>query len=939
MRRPLLLLTFLAISLSSWAQYDLNMTMPMDPRLKMGRLPNGLTYFIQHNEEPKDRADFYIIYNVGALQEEENQNGLAHFLEHMAFNGSLNFPGGNSERTSIVKTLERHGVAFGRNINAYTSTDRTVYYLNDVATGDSALIDTCLLVLHDWAHYLSLEEDEIDNERGVISEEWRTRNNSASRMRKQWYPMMFGDSKLTTHDVIGSYEIINNFKYDELRDFYYKWYRTDQQAIAVVGDIDVQDIEKRIVGMFSGIPAVENPTPKEKLVFPVYDEPAYALATDKEQKGNSIEVLSVLEKTDDKTIGGKRTQVLRAFYGQAMSNRLNDMVSDGDPDLIGGGSRFSDFLPGYEIFNISCSPLPGHDLKAFEKVYTEVIRAKRYGFTQDEFNRIRLDLMSALDNAYKQKDKTQNKTISGNIVTHFTQGKVLVSMDDLYPIMRFILDSITLEDVNALASQTPVLRNVRIVVMAKDEEGYAYPGREDLLSIMSKVDADAGIKPLVEKKTSGTLVGDIVPGRIVRESKLPFFNAKKWTLSNGATVVFARADYDKDVVSLTASSQGGASVLPVEMLIPGSCVSQAAMTCGVGRFSASELKKALAGKQASVSLNVKENCETVTGSSTIKDFETMMQIAYLRFAEPRFDSVQFYGGLDKVVSLLRMMEGTPETVSGDSLSTILANNSKRFVSIKADKLLSVKLSDVETVYRDRFGSAGDFTFFIVGDIEEDTAREMSAKYIGAIPSDSRKEKCVNHHESLPKGHLAKEIVIPYTTPKASVNLVYKAVTKVDPKSRIKMSILKSVLDLRFTSNIREKEGGTYGVRASMAPQRLPENALTYKIQFDTQIEKAEHLRDLVLAEIESVCTDGITETELENVRKNLLKNREQAKAKNAFIINGLTEYVLYGEDNISEKGYEDILGSIKPRDIRKFAASYFRKADLVDVIFANEFNN
>lgn len=939
MRKALLCLSALALCLSAWAQYDLHQPMPMDPALRIGKLPNGLTYYIQHNEEPKERADFYIIYSVGALQEEENQNGLAHFLEHMAFNGSKNFPGGNSESTSIVKTLERHGVAFGRNINAYTSLDRTVYYLNDVSTKDSALIDTCLLVLHDWAHYLSLEGDEIDNERGVISEEWRTRNGSSARMRKQWYPMMFGDSKLTTHDVIGSYEIINNFRYDELRDFYYQWYRTDQQAVAIVGDIDVNDVENRVKGMFSEIPAVENPTPKEKLILPVYTEPQYALATDKEQKSNSIEVMSVFDKHEDWTVGSKRKQVLRAIYGQALNNRISDMVADGDPDIISGGARFADLVADYEAYNISCAPNPGHDLVAFEKVYTEVIRAKRFGFHESEVNRIKLDLISALDNQYKQKDKKPNKTICSSIIENFTKGKTITAMEDFYPIMKFIVGNISLKDVNELAAQTPVTENLRIVIMAKDEEGYKYPGKDEILNIMAKVDADRSIKPFVDKKTSDTLVDDIKGGSVIKEKKLPFFDAKKWTLSNGATVVYAHADHDKDKVSLTGNSFGGASLCPVEMLIPASCISQVAGTCGIGRFSSSDLKKALAGKQASVKISVKDEMETVEGSSTVKDFETMMQIAYLRFAEPRFDSLQFYSGMDKVASFLKMVEGTPDMVSSDSLSRIMANNSKRYVDLKSDKMMAVKLSDVEKAYRERFGSASDFTFFIVGDIDEETARTMSEKYIGSIPSDFSKEKFINHHESFPKGHLAKEIVIPYATPKASVNLVYNAKTKVSPKSRIKMSILKSVLDMRFTSNIREKEGGTYGVKAGMSPKRLPENTLTYKIQFDTQIEKAEHLRDLVLAEIESICTDGITDSELENVRKNLLKIREESKAKNDFVINGLTNYVIYGEDNISEKGYEDILKAIKPRDIKAFAASYFKKADLVDVIFANEFND
>lgn len=928
----------LLLSVQAFAQYDMNMPLPMDPDLKIGRLENGLTYFIQHNEEPKDRADFYIIYSVGALQENESQNGLAHFLEHMAFNGSKNFPGGNEKSTSIVKTLERHGVAFGRNINAYTAVDRTVYHIDDVVSTDEALVDTCLLVLHDWCHYLTLDPEEIDSERGVISEEWRTRQNSAARMRNQWYPVLFGDTKYTTHDIIGSYDIINNFKYDELRDFYYQWYRTDLQAVSVVGDIDPDVIEAKIRAMFSEIPAVENPDQKEAVILPEFDEPVYALAKDPEHMLNSVEVLMPYPARRPRTVGEQRQLIIEDIYKASMAHRFGDMIADGDPALISASAGTSNFIEGYKAFSISASSQPGKDLEGFEKAYREVVRAKRFGFTEAEFERVKKDIMAEVDKQYNQRAKTKNSTIQDRIVNVFAYGKVQTNQEFFHPMMEFLIKDITLKEVNDFAAANPVFKNARLVVMAKEVDGYNYPTREDMLSAIARVDADTTIAPYVEEELSGDLIDKpLAGGRIVKEKALPVFGAKEWILSNGAKVVFAKADYDKDEVSLTGQSLGGNSIYPPEKLVTAYVITQVPGSCGLGRFNATKLKRALAGKKANVSINMKDEKETVTGTSSVADFETMMQMVYLTFEEPRFDSLQFVSGNDKMATLLEMLMSTPDMVASDSLSRITSGYSPRVFPLTAEAVRSVKVSEVEKIYRERYSNASDYTFFLVGNIDEDRARSAVEKYLGSISSTGKKEKCIDYHERMPKGHTAKEIEIPFTTPKATVYLVYETPYNITRKALLEMTMLKEVLNLRFISEIREKEGGTYGVSSKVVGKRLPVTKFTYTIQFDTDPDKAEHLRDMVLQLLESVCDEGITDEEFENVRKNLLKEREQSKAANKFVIDNLTDYVLYGEDNASTKNYEDILAKLTPSDIRKFARKFFGKSDVVDVIFANEF--
>lgn len=922
----------------AFAQFDPDMPLPMNPDLRIGKLENGLTYYIQHNEEPKERADFYIIYKVGALQENDNQNGLAHFLEHMAFNGTKNFPGGNSESSSIVKTLERHGVAFGRNINAYTSLDRTVYYMNDVNVNDKPLVDTCLLVLHDWAHYVTLDGQEIDNERGVISEEWRTRNNSAARMRKQWFPVIFGDTPYTTHDVIGSYEIINNFKYDELRDFYYQWYRTDMQAVAVVGDINVDEIEAKIKAMFSHIPAVENPTPKAKISLPTNEEPLYALATDPEQANTEVEIIMTHDRTIPQTVGGQRTKTIQNLYSVMLKQRLADIVTNGDPALSSGSAGISEFIPGTEAYSISSTAKNGKDLEGFQRVYTEVVRAQRFGFTEGELKRVKLDVLSGLENQYKQKDKTKNSTIAGQIVSVFAYDKVVMNMDFNYQLVHYILDSISLKDINDFAATVPDFKNVRVVVMAKEDPQAHYPTKEEVLGVVAKVNADKSITALEDKEFGSFLMDrEVAPGRIVKEKALPVFGAKEWKLSNGAKVVYAKADHNKDAVSLSSNSYGGSSLYPVSELIDVFAVSATPSYCGSGKFSATDLKKVLAGKKVDVGVSVKGETESISGTSTTKDFETMMQLAYLRMAEPRFDSTGFYSGIANLKNLLKMFASRPETVVGDSLGKILTNYHPRTLSLTPESLDEVDLAVVEKIYRERFGNASDFTFFIVGDVDEDVVKPAVEKYIASLPATGKKDRFIDHKEYMPKGRTVRRVVIPFKTPKANVNLVYSQFAKIDSKVMLQMSVLREVMNMRFITNIREKEGGTYGVKVQFSGKRLPKKNITCNISFDTDITKANRLHDLVLVEIDNICKEGMTEAELDNIRKNLLKNREQAKTNNQWVEKNLRDYVLYGEDNANPKNYEDILNALTTEDIRKFAVQFFGKADVVDVIFANEF--
>lgn len=936
-KRFFLLAALLMISFGASAQYDPQMPLPINPDMKIGKLENGLTYYILHNEEPKDRADFYIIYSVGAIQETDEQNGLAHFLEHMAFNGTKNFPGGNSEPTSLVKTLERHAMAFGRNINAYTTYDRTVYHLDGAPVTDKPLIDTCLLVLHDWAHYISLEGDEIDNERGVISEEWRTRNNSSARMRKQWFPLIFGDTKYSTHDVIGSYEVINNFKHEEIRKFYYDWYRTDQQAVAVVGDIDVNEIEKKIKDIFSEIPAVENPKQKEEVVLPQNEEPLYVLATDKEETRPSIQIMMIEKSGNARTAGDMRRTIIDQLYNSMLGQRIADKSIKGEPVMIAGSASKGGFLPGYEAYTIALAPKPGKDCEGLQMVYTEAVRAQRFGFLQSELDRTKLDLLNKLENEYKAKDKITNSKLISEIVEVFAYDKISMKIDDYYKIRKALIEEITLADVNKVASGYPTFKNTKIILLGPPD--WEAPAKEQILDVFAKVDNDRTIEPQQDAVIAEKLIdGEIVPGKVVKEKALPVFGAKQWTMSNGAKVIFANASYDKDNIALSGKSEGGKSLYPDDEVKKVELALMFAPSLGLGKMSGDEFDKFIKGKKAKASIGVDSYHETVSGESTIKDFETMMQILYLRFVEPKFDEALLKNYSDRFATLFKMLNAQPAMAMSDSLTAIVSNYSKRTESVKSEDFASVDIKDVEKYYRERVCDGSDFTFLIVGDIDEATAKTMSEKYIGSIPSTYRKEHWKNDHISLPQGRTDKKVYIPFETPKACVAMVYNQKMKVSQKSKLTMGVLANILRTRYITNIREKEGGTYGVSVKSETSTIPENDFTLAISFETAVEKAEYLKGLIEEEFDRIINDGVTEEEISNVVKNTLKEREQLKAKNAFVKSCVERYVFDGINMTDPKNYEDILNGITPSDIQKFAKKFFKnkKTDNVNIIFSTE---
>ena len=893
-------------------------------------MPNGITYYLRHNAEPKGQASFYIIRNAGALLEEDNQDGLAHFLEHMAFQGTKNFPG-----KGIISTMERHGVAFGRDVNAYTTQNETVYNLSSVPTEDPTVLDTCLMILHDWSYYLTLSEEEIDAERGVISEEWRQRRNADFRMQAQMMPVVFKGSKYAERDVIGELDIIQNFKPETIRDFYHKWYRTDLEAVAIVGDFDVKDMEERVKKILSSVPAIENPAPRPFYEIPAHEEIRYCLATDPEATSSGISIIMVKEGTPaavKATHAYLKEGLIASFFNGMIKVRLAEIMQQANPPYMGGSIGYGGFVRGYESYSINATAKPNEEAIALETILTENERAVRYGFLDSELERLKTNMLVSLESSYKEKDKTHNESYIGEMQANFLEQEPIIDVDYYYNYMKQLIPSITVEEINAQVKEWNDGKNMSIVITGPSE-GVTHLTEEECLAIMEKV-KKADIAPYVDSASEASLISeDLKGGKIVETKQLPEFDAVEWTLDNGAKVVFRHADYEKDDVSLTSYSAGGTSLYGLDMLASANNAASFVGNFGLGDFDAITLGKMLTGKMANTGVSIGGLSESVSGSSTPQDVETMLQMVYLRFEKPRFDRDIFESIISRNKAMMPMMANQPQKIMQDSLQRIMSNYNERSMLFNEEYLNKISFEQIEQVYRDRIKDASDFTFFIVGNIDEETIKPLVEKYIGSIKDEEREETWKDNGVRGPKGLTERVIELDLQDPKATVITNFSKEMPYSMYNSICNSILQGVLDLRYTENIREKEGGTYGVGVSAGSSRIPYSEYSMTMQFDCDPARAEHLKTLIYAETEKLQKEAPTEEEMNKVISNMEKSREQSKNHNKYWMNAIYSYYVTGINTADPKNYEDILSKITAKDIQKFAQKLFKGADVIDVIF------
>ena len=907
--------------------------LPVDKNVRIGQLDNGLTYYIRHNKLPENRAEFYIAQKVGSILEEPQQRGLAHFLEHMAFNGTKNFPG-DDKGLGVIPWCETVGIKFGTNLNAYTSIDETVYNISNAPIDRTGVLDSCLLILHDWSNYILLKDDEIDKERGVIREEWRSRNSGMLRVYTDLLPTIYQGDKYADCMPIGSIDVINNFPYKDIRDYYHKWYRPDLQGIVIVGDIDVDTVEAKLKAVFADVQKPVNPA--ERTYYPVTDnkEPIVAIGTDKEVDDPSIEIYFKQDATPDSeknNVGYLASQYMTSMISSMLNARLSELVQSANPPFTRASSYYSDFFVAKtkEAFALSASSKADGIETALKTLLQETERARRFGFTESEYERARANYLQSLESAYNEREKTKHGSYVREYVQNFLNGEPIPGIEAEYAMMNQLAPNIPLQAMNMVMQQLVPDSNQVVIIAGPAKEGLKYPTKEEVINLLKGM-KDLDLQAYVDKVSDEPLMKEAPKGgKIISEKEGDIYGSTKLVLSNGVTVYVKKTDFKADEIRMKGTSLGGKSIFPDKDALNFAVMDNVIAVGGLGNFSQVDLTKVLAGKKVSVNAGLGATTENVFGTCSPKDFETMMQLTYLTFTTPRKDAEAFESFKNRMKAQLESAQANPLSSINDSLQKAMYNNHPRVVMMKPEMVDQIDYDRILEMYNDRFKDASDFTFYFVGNIDLETAKPLIAEYLGALPAINRKETFKDTKMSIRKGVYKNEYAKEQQTPTATIVFLYSGKAPYTLKNDILLSFATQVLDMVYTEEVREKEGGTYGVNCFGDLQKYPKEQLLLQIVFQTDPAKKDKLAGIVVDELKKLAAEGPSDVHLQKVKEYMLKKYADNQKENGYWMNNLNDYFYYGMD--MTEGYTDIVNSITAKDIQKFVSDLLKQGNEIEV--------
>lgn len=927
-----LLVTFILVSQGVIAQQptiNWNTPLPVDSKVVIGELDNGMRYYIRKNSEPKERAEFYIVHNVGAILEDDDQDGLAHFTEHMAFNGTVNFPD-----KGVLNFLENIGVKFGHNVNAFTGQDVTAYNLSNVPLTRETIIDSALLILHDWSSYIAFEDEEIDAERGVIREEWRTRRTAEFRAQRAKMEKLLKGSKYAKRDVIGNIDVINNHKYETIKRFYNDWYRPDLQALIIVGDFDPQMMEQKIKERFNKIPPRANRQPRPDFEVPDHKETLVGVFTDPEITRTMVEVYykHPVVPADLKNLGYFRDNLIQRLYSQMINARFSEMVQKENPPFVVAMSQFGGLVRTKSVYVTLANARENQIERAMKSMLEENYRVQQHGFTQTELDRAKADLLRSIENSYKERDKAQSSSLVWEYFSHFTENEPIPGVEFEYMFSQSLVPSISIADVNQKAKEWITDENMVIFITAPEKEKESIPSEEQILALYQSV-KNSTLEPYVDNVSSEPLVSQVPsPGKVVKETVNTKLNVTEWQLANGVKVVLKPTDFKEDEILMSAFSPGGFSLVK-DVGVPSAQMVQAiTMMSGVGSHSRVDLEKMLAGKKVSVMPVLGETEEGFNGNASPNDIEEMMQLIYLYFTNPRFDEGSFNAYMSRLQAVLQNAGNNPNMIISDSINFITSNRHFRRRPMNIDLLKEVEFAKIESIYRNRFADASDFTFTFVGNIDLEKIKPLVETYLGSLPNLKRKEKAADNKIRFPKGSNKHPFSVAMQVPKSTCFVAYQSEAPYNLKNIVMMSAIDHALGLRYTETIREKEGGTYGVSSRARLSKTPINQALVNMYFDTDPDKAEHLVGIIHAEFKKIIDNGPTEEDLNKAKEYFLKSRSENLRENRFWSSTIREYYTSGVDLIT--AYEDLVRQLNTKDVQKAAKSFFKKTNMVEIIMS-----
>jgi len=912
---------------------------PTDPDVRIGKLDCGLTYYIRHNNYPENRVNFYIAQRVGSIQEEESQRGLAHFLEHMAFNGSEHF---NGEGKTILDYTRSLGVEFGRNLNAYTSIAETVYNINDVPSTRQSAIDSCLLILKDWSNGLLLTDEEIDKERGVIHEEWRLRRSAQQRMMENNLETLYPGSKYGRRMPIGLMSVVDSFPYQELRDYYHKWYRPDNQALVIVGDVDVDHIEAQIKDLFKDCKLDPNAAQVVDEPVPDNEEPIIVIDKDKEQQTSTVQLMFKHESVprEEKTsMGYMLVNYIKSMAASMFNSRMSEKAQDPDCPFLMGYAYDGSYLYSKNkgAFNMVCIPKEGMVEAATEALVTEAMRAAKHGFTETEFIRCREEIMSSLESLYNERNKIYNSSLASDYYRNYLDGDPMPSIEQEYEIVNQILPMIPVDAVNSMMEQfiTTDGKNMVIVNYNQEKDDAVYATPEAMLAAVNN-GLNAEVEAFVDNVRQEPLIAKLPKkGKIKKERYNSQFDYKELELSNGARVILKPTKLKDDEIMMHAQQRGGSSLYGEKDKMNTTLSSFITQLSGMGEFSNTELEKALAGKQVYVSVGMGSYFDNVSGSSTVKDLETMFQLIYLGFTDIRKDEKSYASFMNIMETSLKNRDLLPETAFSDSVSVTLGSHNWRSMPITVESLKQLDYDRTLEIIKERTANAANYNFYFVGSFDEATIRPLIEQYIASLPAKKGVKTNWVNIDNYPEGEVINHFTRKMEEPKANSTIYwYSKTMPYTLENSVKADLLGRLLDKIYLQKIREDAGAAYSTSASGWNSLSGDNSFTMvSATCPVKPEFTDLALKIMNEEIVNACTtiDGAA---LEDFKELLIKDYQTNIKENWYWMMIIQMYVERGLDD--HTGYEQIVRAQTPESIAAFARELLSAGNKVEVVMTPE---
>ncbi len=905
--------------------------LPQDTNVITGKLDNGLTYYIRKNMKPEKRVEFRLVVNAGSILEDNDQQGIAHFDEHMAFNGTKHF-----DKNDLVNFLEKSGVDFGADLNAYTSFDETVYMFQ-MPSDRQGLLDSAFMVLEDWAHNVSYTDEEIDKERGVIHEEWRLGLGADDRMRKKYMPIILKGSRYAERMPIGKMSVIDSCEHDVLRRFYHDWYRPNLMAVIIVGDIDTDYAEEQVKKHFSRLKGPKEERPRTVYSIPDNDRPLIAIATDKEATYTMAALLYKKEKLPLLTMNDFRAHLKFELYVNMLNARIYEIQQQPDAPFLYAGSGYGNFLArAKDAFSMFAMVKDNRINDAITLLIEENRRVKQYGFTQNELDRQKAELTSNMEKAFQEKDKTESRRFIGEYLSHFLEGKAFPGIENELVITNSYLPGITLDEINQLAYYMVKGNNLAVLITAPDKEGVTVPTEEEVLETIAEVEKKELVAYVDEDIASSLIPGELSSGTVTGKSTDETFGTTTLVLDNGIRVTLKPTDFKNDEILMTAVAPGGTSVVSDEDFISANFAGQIISMSGIGEFDKVALTKFLTGKKVSVYPQIGELSQGLSGNSVRKDLETMFQLTHLYFTDPRKDTTAFKTFKSQMETQFRYMLQNPQMVFYDTLYKLATQNDPRTIVIPTvEQINSIDLDKSYDFFKSSYANAGDFEFVFVGSFDLDEITPLITRYLGSLPAGDVGRSWRDVSPEFPEG-ITEAVVHKGTEPKSAVAILMDGDFDWTTTNRLQSQLLMKILSIRLRESMREDQGGVYGVGARQRLERYPKPKYNVFVTWGCSPDNVDTLVSTVFTEMKYLVENGPGDVNLAKAKETYLRDMETNVKENKYWLGKIKDAIWYKSEMPTAEKIKELVSATTKEELQKAAQKYFTDDHYLKVVLMPE---